>query len=91
MTLGFFLGLVGITSLRNGSLGLTNAVVEYIEDYRTNSTVHGNAKRITAPYIRVNMEQKAIIQEGIKHQKPSHEIRKYFRFTTTMEAGSGWG
>ena len=58
------------------SLGLTNAVVEYIGDYRTNSTVHGNAKRITAPYIRVNMEQKAIIQEGIKHQKPSREIRR---------------
>jgi hypothetical protein len=58
------------------SLGLTNAVVEYIGDYRTNSTVHGNAKRITAPYIRVNMEQKAIIQEGIKHQKPFREIRR---------------
>ena len=41
------------------SLGLTNAVVEYIGDYRTNSTVHDNAKRITAPYIRVNMEQKS--------------------------------
>jgi hypothetical protein len=58
------------------SLGLTNAVVEYIGDYRTNSTVHDNAKRITAPYIRVNMKQKAIIQEGIKHQKPSREIRR---------------
>jgi hypothetical protein len=58
------------------SLGLTNAVVEYIGDYRTNSTVHGNAKRITAPYIRVNMEHKAIIQEGIKHQKPFREIRR---------------
>ena len=59
------------------SLGLTNAVVEYIGDYRTHSTVHGNAKRITAPYIRVNMEQKAIIQEGIKHQKPFREIRRH--------------
>ena len=50
--------------------------MEYIGDYRTNSTMHGNAKRITAPYIRVNMEQKTIIQEGIKHQKLSREIRK---------------
>ena len=58
------------------SLGLTNVVVEYIGDYRTHSTVHGNAKHTTAPYIRVNMEQKAIIQEGIKHLKPSSEIRK---------------
>jgi hypothetical protein len=59
------------------SLGLTNAVVEYIGDYRTHSTVHGNAKRITAPYMRVNMEQKTIIQEGIKHQKPFREIRRH--------------
>ena len=51
--------------------------MEYIGDYRAHSTVYGNAKRIPAPYIRVNMEQKAIIQEGIKHQKSSREIRRH--------------
>lgn len=56
------------------------AIVEYIGECPVNY-VHGNAKTTTVSYVRKTSQQKDIIREGVKHNKPAREIRREANIT----------